>query len=264
MNNLKGQTALITGASSGIGEAIARKLAAEGVNLVLVARSQDKLTKLSNELIEKNAIRSITLAADLSKPKCGTDILNQLNSRGIFVDILINNAGFGTYGLFEAISPETEQDEIMVNVASVVDMTHAFLPGMLQRQKGKILNIASTSSFQPVPYMATYAASKAFVLSFSEALWAEYYSRKIQVAALCPGAVETGFIDALGDESIRQTPIFSTTISPSQVANHALKALIGKKPIHIIGLKNWLMAFSVRFSPRALVVLIGEKMLRPQ
>lgn len=264
MNNLKGQTALITGASSGIGEAIARKLAAEGVNLVLVARSQDKLTKLSNELIEQNAIRSITLAADLSKPRCGASILNQVNSHGISVDILINNAGFGTYGLFEAISPETEQDEIMVNVAAVVDMTHAFLPGMLQRQKGKILNIASTSSFQPVPYMATYAASKAFILSFSEALWAEYYKRKIHVVALCPGAVETGFIDALGNKSIRQTPIFSTTISPRQVANHALKALLlEKKPTHIIGLKNWLMAYSVRFSPRTLVALIGEKMLRP-
>lgn len=263
MHALKRKTALVTGASSGIGEAIARKLASEGVNLVLVARSQDKLRQLAEELTQKYAVQCMVLRVDLSAPNCGQIVLEQVKETGISVDILVNNAGFGTYGAFESIAPEHEQSEIAVNIAALVDFTHAFLPGMLLRGSGNILNVASTAAFQPVPYMAVYGASKAFVLSFSEALWAEYRDRGIHVAALCPSAVDTGFIDQLGNESVRKTAVFSSTLKPELVAIHAMKAIRGKAPTHIVGIKNWLMVQSVRFAPRRLVVRKSAGMMRP-
>ncbi len=263
MKILTGQTALVTGASAGIGEALARKLAAEGVNLVLVARSQEKLEHLANELSQKHSVRCMPLVADLSQPHCGQALLQAVTSLDAKIDILVNNAGFGTYGHFESISPEAEQDEIAVNVAALVDLTHVFLPAMLQRGKGAVLNIASTAAFQPVPYLAVYAATKSFVLSFSEALWAEYKERGVHVVALCPSAVETSFISHLGDESVRGTSVFSKTLTPEHVADQALVALRGKKAIHIVGIKNWLMIMSLRFAPRAVVASAGAKMMRP-
>jgi len=263
MLTLKGKTALVTGASSGIGEAIARKLAAEGVNLVLVARSQDKLKQLAKALTQSYAVQCTALPADLSSPNCGAHVHGQVKAMGLTVDILVNNAGYGTYGPFESITPENEQAEIAVNIAAVVDFAHAFLPEMLKRGAGTILNVASTAAFQPVPYMAVYGASKAFVLSFSEALWAEYQGSGIHVVALCPGAVDTGFISQLGNEAVRKTAAFSTTLQPEQVAAHAIKAIQGKGPTHIIGFKNWLMAQSVRFAPRSLVARSSANMMRP-
>ncbi len=263
MDKLKNKTALITGASSGIGKAIAYKLAAEGVNLVLVARSELALIKIADDLISKHKINATVLALNLSQPNCGVNLFNQLESRDIAIDILVNNAGFGTYGSFEMISPEVEQDEIAVNVSAVVSLTHAFLPKMLQRGEGVIINLASTAAFQPVPYMAVYAASKAFVLNFSEALWAECRNKGVHVVALCPGAVDTAFIDKLGDESVKQNSIFSKTIRPNDVAKQALKAIKGKSPTKIIGIKHWFMANSVRFGPRSFVAIISEKMLKP-
>ena len=263
MATLKGKTALVTGASSGIGEAIAKKLAAEGVNLILVARSGDTLTQLADALKQRYAVQCTALPADLSTPNCGATLYGQVTALGLRVDILVNNAGYGTYGPFDSIAPETEQGEIAVNIAAVVDLTHAFVPDMLTRGAGIILNVASTAAFQPVPYMAVYAASKAFVLSFSEALWAEYRGRGIHVAALCPGAVDTGFISQLGDDAVRKTAAFATTVQPQQVATHALKAICAQGPTHIVGLKNWLMALSVRFAPRSLVARSSADMMRP-
>lgn len=177
--------------------------------------------------------------------------------------MLVNNAGFGTYGPFEDIEPGREQDEVAVNISALVDLTHAFLPSMLQRGHGAILNVASTSAFQPGPYMAVYAASKAFVLSFSEALWAEYRHRGVHVVCLCPGAVETPFFTALGDERARQTPALSRMAQVEDVAEGAMHALLGSRPTRIVGSRNWLMAQSVRFVPRRLVAKMGAKMLRP-
>ena len=263
MNTLKGKTALITGASAGIGEALARKLAAEGVNLLLVARSQAKLERLACELGQTYSVRCVPLVADLSQPHCGSSLRQAVQRVNAQVDILVNNAGFGTYGSFETISSESEQNEIAVNIAAVVDLAHAFLPDMLRRGSGTILNLASTASFQPVPYLAVYAATKAFVLSFSEALWAEYRERGIHVVALCPSAVDTGFIGGLGDEAVRGTAVFSKTLSPEHVADQAIVALRGNQAIHIVGIKNWLMAQSLRFAPRAMVARAGAKMMRP-
>jgi short-subunit dehydrogenase len=263
LDTLKGKTALVTGASSGIGAAIAQQLAAAGVHLVLVARSEDALNKLATRLATQHGVRCTVITADLGQPGCGAMLQSRVAAIGIAIDILINNAGFGTYGAFEIITPDVEQDEIAVNVAAVVGLAHAFLPGMIQRGHGAMLNVASTASFQPGPYMAVYAATKAFVLSFSEALWAEYRGRGIHVAALCPGAVATGFIDRLGDPDVQKTAVFAVTLRPEQVALHAMAALRSRKPTHIVGIKNWLMAQSPRFSPRRLVAMIGASMMRP-
>jgi short-subunit dehydrogenase len=263
MRDLTGKTALVTGASSGIGAAIARQLAAEGVHLVLVARSADKLRALAAQLTSRHGVRASVLAADLGLRGCGALLQGQVQAQGLAIDMLVNNAGFGSYGAFDGIDPDLEQSEIAVNVAALVDLTHAFLPGMLARGQGVILNVASTAAFQPGPYMAVYAATKAFVLSFSEALWAEYRGRGIHVAALCPGAVDTAFIDGLGDASIRQTAVFARLLQPEHVAARAMRAMRGSAPTHVVGLRNWLMAQSARLSPRALVALVGAAMLRP-
>lgn len=263
MQALAGKTALVTGASTGIGAALARQLASQGVHLVLVARSQERLQALAQELGTRHGVRARALAADLAQPGCGAALLARVQALGEAVDILVNNAGFGTYGPFEDIAPEAEQAEIALNVAAVVDLTHAFLPAMLARGKGTVLNVASTAAFQPTAYLAVYGATKAFVLSFSEALWAEYRGRGVHVAALCPGAVETAFISGLGDPGVRNTPVFASTLSPEAVALRAVHALHGASPTHIIGAKNWLMAQSARITPRRVVAMVGAALMRP-
>ncbi|MFZ4651218.1 MAG: SDR family NAD(P)-dependent oxidoreductase [Rubrivivax sp.] len=263
MQALAGKTALVTGASSGIGEALARQLASRGVHLVLVARSQDRLQALAQELAARHGVQARALAADLAQPGCGAALQARVQALGESVDILVNNAGFGTYGPFEEIAPAQEQREIALNVAAVVDLTHAFLPAMLARGEGVVLNVASTAAFQPTPYLAVYGATKAFVLSFSEALWAEYRGRGIHVAALCPGAVDTAFIAGLGDPAVRHTSVFASTLSPESVARRAVQALLGTSPTHIIGAKNWLMAQSARITPRRIVAAVGAALMRP-
>ena len=263
MRTLKGRTALVTGASSGIGEAIARRLAQEGANVVLVARSEAKLRALADALSGEHGIRAAVVVADLIQPGSAEAVRRDADAQGITVDVLVNNAGFGTYGPFEDIEPGREQDEVAVNVAALVALTHAFLPPMLLRGEGAILNVASTSAFQPGPYMAVYAASKAFVLSFSEALWAECRGRGVHVVALCPGAVETPFFAALGDDRARQTPALSRMARVEDVAEGAIRALRGSRPTRIVGGRNWLMAQSVRFVPRGIVARMGAGMLRP-
>ncbi len=263
MRTLKGKTALVTGASSGIGEAIARRLAQDGANVVLVARSEAKLRALADALSMEHGIRAAVVVADLVKPGSGAAVRRDADAQEIAVDVLVNNAGFGTYGPFEEIEPGREQDEVAVNVAALVDLTHAFLPPMLRRGHGAILNVASTSAFQPGPYMAVYAATKAFVVSFSEALWAEYRGRGVHVVALCPGAVETPFFAALGDDRAREAPALSRMARAEDVAEAAMRALCGNRPTRIVGGRNWLMAQSVRFVPRSVVARIGAGMLRP-
>jgi short-subunit dehydrogenase len=258
MKMLKGTTALVTGASGGIGAAIARRLAAEGVNLVLVARSADKLAVLAAELAAMG-VSAEAVTADLSLPGAGA----ALASRIATVDILINNAGFGSYGLFERLADADEQRQIAVNIAALVSLTHAFLPGMIARGRGVILNLASTAAFQPAPFMATYAATKAFVLSFSTALWAELRDRGVHVVALCPGATETAFIDGLGDPSVRHTSVFARPLPAVRVADEAVRALIGRQPVRIVGWKNRLLAGSTRLLPLSTVAKVGAGMLRP-
>jgi len=263
MNKLRGKTVLITGASSGIGREIAVQLAAEGADLVLVARNLPALTSLASQLSHRHGIRTTVIAYDLTQPNCGLQLVQEMQEQGLTVDVLVNNAGFGSYGQFETLAAQAEQQQIAVNVAAVVDLCHAFLPGMLQRGSGVVLNLASTAAFQPAPYMAVYAATKAFVLSFSEALWAEYRQRGVHVVALCPGPVETPFIDRLGNPRARQTAVFAKPASAQQVAREALNAICGRAPLRIVGFGNWLMANSVRFAPRSWVARSAAGMLKP-
>jgi short-subunit dehydrogenase len=200
---------------------------------------------------------------DLSKPGAGELLRGHLRALRISVDVLVNNAGFGSYGAFESLNAAAEQQQIAVNVGAVVDLCHAFVPDMLRKGSGAVLNIASTAAFQPGPYMATYAATKAFVLSFSEALWAEYRHRGVHVAALCPGAVDTAFIDKLGNSAVRDTAVFARTLPVEQVASAALRALLGSAPSRIVGLRNWLTANSLRMAPRAAVASAAARMLKP-
>ena len=180
-------TTLITGASSGIGAAFARKLAARGRNVLLVARSEDKLVTLCNELGRTSGIRAQYFAIDLLEPDAPEQLLQETQRRDLLIDMLVNNAGFGSMNDFVKLDLARELEMIDLNVKSLVALTHRFLGPMRERKQGTILNVASTAGFQPVPYMATYAATKAFVLSFSEALWEENREHGVHVMALCPG-----------------------------------------------------------------------------
>src|SRR6266699_2270977 len=197
MDLYPGKTALITGASSGIGAAFATRLAAAGTHLMLVARSEEKLRALASQLANQHPIRAEVIVADLSRVGAARTVFEETQQRGLTVDILINNAAFGTFGQFDTLDAEREQQEILLNVATLVDLTHHFLPSMVERRQGAIINVASLAAFQPCPYMAVYGATKAFVLSFSEALWGEYRTKGVRVLALCPGETATEFFQAL-------------------------------------------------------------------
>ncbi len=196
--DFRGKTALITGASSGIGRAFAYALAERGAKLVLVARSHDKLRDLAAELRRDYACNADFLTVDLGATDAVQTIDFHLKAAGIMVDVLINNAGFAAYGHFETIPLTRQRDEVLVNCIAAIELTHLLLPGMQARSDGAVINVASTAAFQPDPYMAVYGATKAFLLSFSEAIWAENRQRGVRVVALCPGATQTAFFDVVG------------------------------------------------------------------
>ncbi len=259
MFDYKDKTALVTGASMGIGEVFAKELAARGMNLILVARSTDKLNALANELRQKNSVRVEVLAVDLIRNNAANDILAQVENLRMPVDLLVNNAGFGTHGYFHELDPGRDHDEITLNVAALVDLTHAFLPAMVGRRAGGVINVASTAAFQPLPYMAVYGATKAFVLSFSEALWAEYRGLGVRVLALCPGATETPFFAAVGTEDAA----VGKKETPEAVVAVGLRAFERGKSHVISGTNNWLLAQTSRFFPRSIVARITKNMMRP-
>lgn len=237
------KTALITGASSGIGQAFAYSLAKKGMNLVLVARSANKLEMMAAELYHQYGIQVDVITADLSTEKAAISVYEQTQKKGLVINLLINNAGFSTNGNFENISLAKDHQQVMLNVVSVVDLTHAFIPDMLAKGEGAIINVGSTTSFYPLAYQAVYAASKAFVLSFSEGLWAEYQGRGIKVLALCPGATDTEFFQTMG----RNVKLKKHT--PQEVVRIALSALDKNQHYVIPGFKN---NFESRFLPRLL------------
>ena len=251
-------TTLITGASSGIGAAFARKLAARGRNVFLVARSEDKLIALCNELGRLTSIRAQYLALDLRLPDAGAQLFEETQKRELEIDMLINNAGFGSMGEFIKLDPDHELDMIELNIRAVVDLTHRFLKPMRDRKRGTIINVASTAAFQAVPYMATYAATKAFVLSFSEALWDENRAHGVHVMALCPGVTETNFFEAAGIDR----PPMRTIQTPEEVVETALRALPREKPTVISGWTNFMTVAAERFFPRSFVIKVAGKALR--
>jgi short-subunit dehydrogenase len=265
MFNYAGKTVLITGASAGIGEAFARLLAQRGSHLILIARSEDKLKALSKALTDQYRVKVEVISSDLSQPGAAQSIYQSTQERGLQVDLLINSAGFGTYGPFETISPEREYEQVVLNNAALVAMTRLFITQMLERREGGIINLASMVGFQPDPYMAVYGATKAFVLSFSEALWAEYRGKGVRVLALCPGAVQTEFIEKLGEGEVTQgSQIFAKKDTPDRIAALGLKALEQDRNYAVNGFNNYLLAQSSRFFPRAWVVRISARLVANQ
>jgi short-subunit dehydrogenase len=249
--------ALVTGASSGIGAAFARALAARGQDLVLVARGTAKLEALATELAAQHGIAADVISADLARIDAADAVASELATRGIAVGTLINNAGFATHGEFGELDAAREGDEVMVNVHSLVALTRALLPAMLKRRAGGIINVASTAAFQPVPYMATYGATKAFVLSFSQALAEEVREHGVQVVALCPGQTETAFFDQIDEARVGR----ARTVA--QVVATGLRALERGQTVVIDGFVNAALANSVRFGPRPLVARVAARMQRP-
>lgn len=257
----RNKVAVVTGASSGIGRTYAKELAARGCHMVLVARSKDKLNAMAEEIRRQYSVQAYVLTCDLSQANAPHQLAERVSELGLSVDILINNAGFGTYGRFEELDPERDQEEIMLNTAALVDLTHRFLPDMLKRGDGIIVNVASMAAFMPCAYSAVYGATKAFVLSFSEALWAETRGRGVRVLALCPGATETGFFDAVGSKEMAANQKLST---PEKVVQAGIRGIDRRLSYIIDGRNNYFMAILIRFFSRRRVALIMERMSKPK
>lgn len=254
------QTALVTGASSGIGLEICRALAEQGFDLILVARSEAKLAELARELGGQSAINAKALAADLTQPGAAQQICDKLTSQGTRIDMLVNNAGFGAHGAFAALPLQHQLDMIAVNITSLTALTRLFLPDILARRQGKILNVASTAAFQPGPNMAVYYASKSYVLSFSEALAEELTGSGVSVTCLCPGPTKTAF--AAGAE-MEGSLLFRLLPSDARsVARQGVAAMLAGKRLVVPGVLNKIMAFSVRVTPRPVILKI-VKQLQP-
>jgi short-subunit dehydrogenase len=256
-----GGWAVVTGASSGLGALFAETLAQRGLPLVLAGRDEARLTGVRERVQRLAPGMDVELVVGDLGSRAGVEhLVAALDGRA--VDVLVNNAGFGTYGRLAEVDADRDRDLIAVHVDALVRLTHAVLPGMLARGHGQILNVASTIAFQPAPYQATYGASKAFVLSFSQALWAETKGSGVTVTALCPGPTRTGFVDAL-DADVSGTAIYQKLASPEPVVAAGLRALDRGRPVVVPGMRNWVMANAARLSPGWIGALISGRMLRP-
>jgi len=255
--SLKLQTALITGASGGIGYELARLFARDHYDLVLVARRSDKLTQVAAELQEQFGVTVKTIALDLAAAPAPKFLFDQLEREGVAVDILVNNAGFGAFGEFASMPEEEILGQIHLNITALTHLTRLFLPAMVARRSGKIMNVASTAAFQPGPLMAVYYASKAYVLSFSEALANEVAGSGVSVTCFCPGATDTGFAKRAAVENSR---LFKKVgaMNVEAVAQDGYRGLMAGRTLVISGAKNWLVAESVRFAPRKLVTALSR------
>ena len=256
--NLTNDTALITGSSGGIGEEFARQFARRGVNLILVARRADKLEALRSTLLESNPALTIdVVTADLSEPGSAAVLAGKVGELGRSVEILINNAGVGLHGDFVDQQPETNAAQVQLNCTTLVELTALFLPAMTRARHGLVINVASTASFQPTPGMAVYGATKAFVLSFTEALWQEARGTGVRVLTLCPGATETEFFARTGEEFLtdgRQTA--------AEVVATAMAAIHTSTPTVVSGWKNLLLANGYRVAPRRVMLAVSQRLLK--
>jgi short-subunit dehydrogenase len=247
-------TVLVTGASSGIGEVFARKLAGIGKSLILVARSQDRLEALARELSAAHGIQAHTIVADLARPSAAKAVHAETESMGWTVDLLINNAGFSKAGKFTELSLDVQADMVHLNVNTLMELSRLYLPGMRDRQRGGIIQVASNAAFQPVPYMSVYAASKAFVLRLSEALAEEVRDDGVTVMALCPGATATGFWEVAGIWQRHQGWMHT----PERVVDLALQGFERRKLWVMPGLGNRLVAFvASRLAPQRIVIRVA-------
>jgi short-subunit dehydrogenase len=253
-------TVLITGASGGIGYELAKLFARDHHNLVLVARSEDKLAQVAAELRAQN-VTVKTVALDLATPSAPKFLFDQLQTEGVAVDVLINNAGFGAFGEFAQMSNEEIFGQIQLNVTALTELTRLFLPPMLARRSGRIMNVASTAGFQPGPLMAVYYATKAYVISFSEAITNEVRNSGVTVTCFCPGATHTGFARRAGNDESRLFKQFGMNVE--KVALDGYRAVMEGRGLAISGVHNWLIAQSTRFAPRKLVTAISRWISEP-
>lgn len=245
------KTVLITGASGGIGKELVDRFARDGYDLVLVARSEDKLVESAREYMERYHIQATYIAKDVALPGVAEKIYRELKEKGITVDFLVNNAGFGLYGEFLETQLELETNMIDINIKALTVMTKVFLPDMVKRRQGGVLNVASLVAFFPGPLMAVYYATKAYVLSFTEALENELRGTGVTVSALCPGATATGFIDRAG---LATSKLFrSGVMEVGQVADIGYREFLRGKNLIITGRRNKFMAFLPRLLPRKLM-----------
>jgi short-subunit dehydrogenase len=253
---------LITGASSGIGKAFAHEFAKRSYNLILVARRTDRLNALAQELHKAYQIDSTILSIDLSQADATQKIAQAIEEKNLIVDILVNNAGLGDHSLFAEQNLDTIDQMIQVNIKALVDLTRYFLPGMIQRNHGYILNVASTSGLQAIPTMAVYAASKAFVIQFTRAIAAEYSHTKLHFTALCPGPVLTEFSQRanMREANLSNAPALDV-LQPDEVAKIGIEALFKNKRVCITGWRNRLILTLSRFLPTALSVNITKKFM---
>lgn len=255
---LTGSTALVTGASGGIGEEFATRLAAERVDLILVARRTEKLEGLRSRLLAAHpGITIDVISADLAEPGAAADLAAQIRTLGRHVDVLINNAGIGLHGRVAEQDPAANAAMIQLNCVALVELTGHLLPAMVSARRGVVINVGSTAGFQPVPSMAVYGATKAFVLSFTEALWQETRGTGVKVLTLCPGATQTEFFDRTGKSFMtrgRQTS--------AQVVDTALKALDRPFPTVVSGLHNRIMALGYRIAPRPVLAMVSEQLMK--
>jgi uncharacterized protein len=252
-------TALITGASGGIGLELAKLFAADGNNLILVARSENKLKELAAQLEQQYKIVAHVLAKDLANYHTAKEIADWCSNNKITVDYLVNNAGFGDFGFFHESDWAKQEQMINLNITTLTYLTHLFLPGMVQRKTGKVLNVASSAAFQPGPTMSVYYATKAYVLHFSEAIANELNGTGVTVTAFCPGAFESGFQAAAAME---ESKLVKGKKLPSslEIATYGYRQMQKGKMVAIPGLMNKIMANSVRFSPRWLVLKMVRAM----
>jgi short-subunit dehydrogenase len=251
------EVTLVTGASGGIGEELARLVAAGGHDLVLVARSGQKLQALADALAKAHGIAASILAADLSQPGSADHVARFLAERRLTIDILVNNAGFGTHGPFASENPQEQLSELQLNVVTLTTLTRQLLPGMLERRKGRILNVASTAAFQPGPLMAVYYATKAYVLSLSLALSEETAGSGVTVTCLCPGPTRTGFQERARIEKTRLLDVIGV-MSSADAARAGYDGMMAGRALVIPGLTNKMGVQSQRFIPRSL----GAKIIR--
>lgn len=259
-----GKTALITGASSGIGEEFAHQLAARGMSLILVARSQDKLKTLADTLKSEHGVECKVLAADLSDPDQAAELADRVKAAGLTVDMLVNNAGFGTHGPFVKQSREQERREVLLNALAPLELIHGFLPAMRERGGGAIINVASSAGFQATPFMSVYGATKAFLLHLSEGLWAELSDDNIQVTAVCPGPVATNFFEASGSPTLKKAVSNTPMMSAQRCVADSLKAFERGRPVVAPGFAVKVMAQSSRVLPRATLARLSARILGPR
>ncbi|MFA7255096.1 MAG: SDR family oxidoreductase [Candidatus Omnitrophota bacterium] len=259
ISSFKGMTALVTGASSGIGKALARELAGQGANLILVSRNAQRLEQEAEDLRIRFGVNVHVFPEDLERLEERLELFAWIQKMGLIVDVLVNNAGLAHYGPFGETNFEDTAAMLDLNIHALTHLTRLFLPGMLERKTGGVLNVASTAGFQPLPYLSVYAATKAFVLNFSEALGEECRGRGVRVFCLCPGNTLTRFHQTAGIDKKRM--FFSA--SASDVARFALrKFLKTNQPSAIFGFWNKLMIYAERLSPRRLTVFVTGMMYR--